>query len=136
MTEKAIFIKMLNLLLFCCVGILNGCVSQNEQTVLLAKERAQQINLNLPVKIDGYTMISAQNSGSFIKLIIVNNTSERGKMNPQAFLDKFQKNICTDEGLKEFMNDGINYILIVKDMRTGFHHEKKLNPIECNYIKK
>lgn len=124
--------RVLISLLLSATGLLSGCAIHNENVSLLAKEQAQNISKNLPVKSAGYTLVLAQSSGSTVKMTIIN---EAGTQTPDAFLTNYQRQMCADPTVKLMITEGINYSITINDTRTGNQYQRKLDRTICGIVK-
>ncbi|EPN4405976.1 type II secretion system pilot lipoprotein GspS-beta [Escherichia coli] len=135
MPEKQIPGKSVIPVLLSIVVSLSGCAGYQSEAELLAKEQARNISMNLPVKSAHYTLISAQNSGALIKMIVISEDAGQHILNPVFFLTQFQYQICTDPAMKAMMNKGVYYIIKINEIRTGNQYQRKLDRAACGITK-
>ncbi|HAG1892137.1 TPA: type II secretion system pilot lipoprotein GspS-beta [Salmonella enterica] len=135
MSEKQIPGKNVIPALLSIVASLSGCAGYQSETEMLAKEQARNISMNLPVKSANYTLISAQSSGTLIKMTVISENNGQLTLSPDAFLTRFQYQICTDPAMKTMMNKGVNYIIKINEIRTGNQYQRKLDRAVCGITK-
>lgn len=135
MLEKQILGKSVIPVLLSIVASLSGCAGYQSEADMLAKEQARNISRNLPVKSANYTLISAQNSGALIKMVVISEGTGQLTLNPDVFLTQFQYQICTDPAMKTMMNKGVYYIIKINEMRTGNQYQRKFDRAACGITK-
>lgn len=135
MSAKQITGKIAIPALLSIVASLSGCAGYSSEATLLAKKQAQNISMNLPVQSEGYTLISAQNSGTLIKMNIISESTGQHAMAPGTFLDRFQFRICTDPTVKTMMNEGIHYVITINEIRSDNQYQRKLDRTVCEMTK-
>ena len=131
MSAKHIPGKIAIPVLLSVVASLSGCAGYNNESELLAKKQVQTISVNLPIKSENYTLISAQNSGSLVKMTIISEHTGQISLNPDTFLDRFQYQLCTDSAVKTMMTKGVHYIITINETRTGNQYQRKLDSTVC-----
>ncbi|WP_218071847.1 type II secretion system pilot lipoprotein GspS-beta [Escherichia coli] len=130
MPEKGVIPVLLSV-----VAFLSGCSGYHRESGALAKKQAQSISMNLPIKSVDYTLISAQNSGSLIKMTIISENTEKPSLSPNAFLTRFQYQMCADPTVKTMMNKGVHYAITINEIRTGNLYQRKLDRDACDITK-
>ena len=134
MLEKQIPGKSVIPVLLSIVASLSGCAGYQSEADMLAKEQARNISMNLPVKSANYTLISAQNTGALIKMVVISEGTAP-PLNPDVFLTQFQYQICTDPAMKAMMNKGVYYIIKINEIHTGNQYQRKLDRAACGITK-
>ncbi|MGC0623610.1 hypothetical protein [Escherichia coli] len=71
MSEKKIPEKSVIPVLLSIVASLSGSAEYQSEADMLAKEQVRNISMNLLVKSVNYTLISAQNRGALIKMVVI-----------------------------------------------------------------
>ncbi|HHN9985564.1 TPA: type II secretion system pilot lipoprotein GspS-beta [Escherichia coli] len=135
MSTKQITGKIVIPALMSIAVFLSGCAGYTSEAALLAKKQAQNISMNLPVQSEGYTLISAQNSGTLIKMNIISDSKGQYTPEPDTFLDRFQLQICTDPTVKTMMSEGIHYAITINEIRSGNQYQRKLDRTVCEMAK-
>lgn len=135
MLKKKMTGKILIFVALSITGLLSGCTSYSDNTSQLAQKQAKSISMNLPVKSGDYTLVSAQHIASSIKMTIIGEAQDQTAMTPDAFLERFQYQMCVTPTIKVMMNNGIDYIITINDIRSGNRYQRKLDRTSCGKIK-
>ncbi|HAJ2337031.1 TPA: hypothetical protein HMM68_24530 [Escherichia coli] len=130
MSEKKIPEKSVIPVLLSIVASLSGSAEYQSEADMLAKEQIRNISMNLLVKSVNYTLISAQNSGALIKMVVISEGPGQHPPESGCFLTQFHYQICTDPIMKAMMNY-IHNIIKLNEMRTGNQYQLKLDRAIC-----
>ncbi|KLV09069.1 hypothetical protein ABT56_02390 [Photobacterium aquae] len=113
--------------------LLAGCASNSDEKVLaeLAKARAAAINQQAPYhKIDQYQVMKAHAKESMVEITILYGGG--GKIPPTMAAKSAAINYCNNDELSPLVNDGINYNIVIMDMRGRPMVNQPITAQTCN----
>ena len=99
-------------------ALLAGCASNAEQQAILdmAKARAMAINNKAPYeKIDQYQIMKAQARENIVEITILYGGG--GKTPPTRAAKSAALNYCNNAELSPMVSEGVNYNIVIMDMR-------------------
>ncbi|MCW8327407.1 GspS/AspS pilotin family protein [Photobacterium sp. SDRW27] len=105
---------------FACIAllVLAGCASTDKEdaAIAMAKSRATAINSKAPYdKIDEYKIMKAMAREKTVEITILYGGG--GKTPPSQAVKNAAVNYCNNEELSPLVSEGLNYKIVVMDMR-------------------
>ena len=129
-TSKALITALLLGLL-----LLSGCASHDEQEIAeaLADSRAAFIDSQAPYpKIDAYQIIQAYASGNTVKMNII--YSGKSRVSPSNAVKTAAKNYCNDKEIKPLFDNGVNYLITIKDISGRTMAQQAVSKESCEEL--
>ena len=115
------------------VTLLAGCASNGNEDVVnsLAKARAAAIKSKAPyAKIDQYQVMKAKARENVVEITILYGGG--GKTPPTKAAKNAAINYCNNEELTPLVTEGINYNIVIMDMRGRAMVTQPVNSEVCN----
>ncbi|CAH0533280.1 hypothetical protein VST7929_01144 [Vibrio stylophorae] len=120
--------RTLSIALLSSLFLLSGCASQEPESHVLARYRADVTIKKLPQELPGYRLINVKAKENRVRYVFLRTDS---KANAQRFSQNISKGFCQSEELKSLLDQGVVYEIEIRDANTKIVADKLVTLQDC-----